>query len=191
VFGTMARGAPDIGMAEDLLALAEELGNTYFLTRAHTAIGLAVAGSDPRRGVALLDTALALAHTADPPLWTGSTVVLAAAIRPDPRDALEQLAGSLDEYRASGTQQWIRRSLRDFLTAFSSLGRHEAVAQIDGCAAPFTTRPTEGAAAVAAARRYLGDARYDELRERGASVSDSELTELVRREIDAALDEPE
>jgi hypothetical protein len=46
-------------------------------------------------------------------------------------------------------------------------------------------------AAVLAARQLLGEHRYEQVRERGADVSDADLADLVRREIDAALEEPD
>jgi hypothetical protein len=148
---------------------------------------VALAETEPETGCALLDEALELAHRPEPPYWTGSTRVFAAAIRPDPTEAIERLAASLDEYQVAGTQQWIRRSLRDFLGAFGALGASEAVALIDGCATPFSTRPAAGEAAVAAAQERLGRDRYDELKAEGAALSSTEVPDMVRAQIGSLL----
>jgi hypothetical protein len=176
-------GAPDLPGAEETLALATRLGSVWLLSRAKGAMGVTLATIDARRATAALDEALELARRADPPYWTGTTRVFAAAARADPYEAIRELACSLDDFRAAGVQQWVRRSLRDFLVHFGAVGRPETVAFIDGCAAPVSTRPDEGRAAVRAARQQLGAARYEEARARGVQVSDAELSGVLRSEI--------
>jgi hypothetical protein len=183
VFMRAMQGTPDISGAEEVAALATSLGSTWLLVRAKTGLGVALTTVDPHRATVAFDDALDLARHADPPYWTGSARVIAAGAHSDPYVAISQLASSLDDFRAAGSQQWVRRSLRDFLVHFGAVGRHEVVAFIDGCAAPVSLRPNQGRDAVVAARQHLGASSYEAAKARGAAVSDTDLPELLRSEI--------
>jgi predicted ATPase len=182
-FFNLLGGTPDVRLAEELVARATRLGNVWYLVRAKSAIGVTLNIIGDPRASAELDEAIRYARRAVPPYWTGSTQVFAAAARPDPYDAIEALGASLADFRAAGSPQWIRRSLRDFAVHFGAVGRPDTVALIDGCAVPVSNRPAEAAAAISTARQQLGDARFEELKTRGAQASDSELNELLLSDI--------
>jgi predicted ATPase/class 3 adenylate cyclase len=100
----------------------------------------------------------------------------------DPRAALEGMAEGLAYYRAARVAFGLRRMVRDFIPALAELGDHEAVAVIDGTAAPPVLRPALVHEAIARSRAALGDA-YDEHAARGATISDDEIDRFLHERI--------
>jgi hypothetical protein len=71
--------------------------------------------------------------------------------------------------------------------AFAHLGRHEVVAIIDGASKAVSIRPGAITSARSSAIDALGERRYEDLKAVGAQLSDDELSDRVRCEIDLAL----
>ena len=81
---------------------------------------------------------------------------------------------------ASATgQHLLITQLRDLLGALSTLGRHNAVAILDGATNLLSIRPKLVATASARAREALGDDHYAELTERGKGFSLADLQEYL------------
>lgn len=80
-----------------------------------------------------------------------------------------------------------RRSLRECMSSFGAVDRHEAVAIIDGASSPFTSRPRSAQFALDNARAHLGDQVYEDRKVEGARLTDSELADALRRAIDLTL----
>jgi hypothetical protein len=140
---------------------------------------------DPERAAALFTEVAVLA----PGLKSRNMSAVAhgyLAILANPDDARGALAGlreMLDMYKRFATGFGLRFMLREWLFAFSQLGRHEAVAIVDGASMAVTLWPQRETAAITAARAALGDGAFERSKTRGGSLTDEELDELIRREL--------
>jgi predicted ATPase len=167
-------GAPDGGLAAELLGLARRLGNAR-----------AIAGGLIQRGVAETDAARALellAQARDLTSRTRDTYRYAVATlwfgildaSRSPHRAIELIPELIRHVRNTG-QRLLVFQMRDLTIPLSMLGHHDAVAVLDGSSNLISVRPTLAAAAVARAREELGDERYGELFDRGKRFSATDL----------------
>jgi hypothetical protein len=189
-FTGMQNGTPDVALGEEVLALARSLGNTWLLGRACLTLGLLLLDVDRPRALELLEECVALASRPAAPFWVGSALVFVAAgvAETDPIGGIRRLADAIEKYRATGTQHWVRRSLREFMSPFAALGQDEAVALFDGASSPVCNRPGQMEAARRSAQRRLGADRYAALRAQAQTASDVELVDEVLHAIACALD---
>ena len=161
-------------------------------SRAATAIatftaGIAATRTDPKRAVELLRRGETpgrrrrRAHNHR----SGSRRARAGVGEPGRTDA--RVAGPDQHARQpAGAPPAVRhaRVLRDFLRAFSQLGRFETVAMLDGAAAAIAWTPAWARQAVAEASAALGDDAYNTARERGRSLTDDAVEKLLRSELE-------
>jgi hypothetical protein len=171
-------GRPDATLAGELLALARRLGNARAIAGGLLQSGLAE--PDFTRGVDLLAQARDLtARTRDTYRYAVATLWLGIldASR-SPHKAMELIPELIGHVRATG-QRLLVFQLRDFTIPLSILGRHDAVAVLDGSSNVISVRPALVTAAVARARQALGDQQYTELFERGKTFAPADVEEYL------------
>ena len=71
---------------------------------------------------------------------------------------------------------------RSYFGALSALGRHEAIAVLDGASLKLQLHPNVASAAVARARTILGDSHYGDLQRQGAAMTIDEVEALLLAE---------
>jgi hypothetical protein len=171
-------GLPDPSLAADLLALARGLGNARAIAGGLLQSGMAE--PDAARAGELLAQARDLtARTRDTYRYALATLWLGILdANRSPQRAIELIPELIQHVRATG-QRLLVFQLRALTIPLSVLGRHEAVAVLDGSSNVMTIRPELVAEAVARARQALGDERYAELFERGTNFSPAEVEEYL------------
>jgi predicted ATPase/class 3 adenylate cyclase len=172
-------GSPDLALSREYLTLAKHLRNSR--TLAGGLIQSGFADPDPDRGAAALAEARELTARTRDSYRYGLATALLGIVRSDtdPAAALRMIPELIEHARSTGLRLNILQTTRSYLGAFSSLGRYDTVAVLDGACLPISIRPAVAAEAVTAARHALGDTDYDELRARGAAMSAGELDDYL------------
>jgi hypothetical protein len=171
-------GAPDVQRSRDYLEFARQTGHARAL--AGGLIHRGCSDPDPERGMEFLAEARELTARTRDSFRYGIATVWLGALRcaTDPVDALHMIPGILEHARRSGLRLLVA-ALRDYTIGFLAVGRHELIAALDGATIKPSIRPAAAAEAIVAARHKLGDARYEELRDRAWAMAAAELDELL------------
>ena len=177
-----ATDAPDLPLAQQLLTLARELGNPRAIAGGLLQVG--VADPDPVAGVSLLVEARDLtAQTRDSyrnglaQMWLG-----ALESERDPAIGLATIRDVVDHARRTGQGLLVLQMPRSYFGALSALGRHEAIAVLDGASLKLQLHPKVASVAVARARTILGDSHYSNLQRQGTAMKIDEVEALLLAE---------
>jgi predicted ATPase/class 3 adenylate cyclase len=180
----LVTGAPDHTLALRLLTHARGLGNVRAIAGGLIQVG--VAEPDPVRGMASLVEALELtAQTRDSyrhglaRMWLG-----ALQSELDPPTGLAAIREVVDHARRTGQGLLVRQMPRSYFGGLSAMGRHQAIAALDGAALIIAIRPNITAAAIARARAILGDDHYDELKGTGATMTTDDVAAFLLAAVD-------
>jgi hypothetical protein len=167
----LVSGSPDRALAQRLLTLARDLGNARAVAGGLIQVGLA--DPDPVRGVASLVEARELTAETRDSLRNGLARMFLGALQSevDPRDGLAAICDVVDHARRTGQGLLVGYTPRNFFGALSALGRHEAIAVLDGASLNIVMHPDVAAAAIVQARTILGESRYEELRQQGTAMT--------------------
>jgi hypothetical protein len=101
------------------------------------------------------------------------------------RGVLAGMVEVLDCHGRSRLPWALRGNLSTFARSLSALGRHRTVAVIEGGAMPTSIFPQRTAEAFLRARHELGSAAYDAAVAEGRAMTDEELAEYLRIELEA------
>jgi hypothetical protein len=171
-------GAPDIERSLEYLAFARRIGFARAVSGG--LIHRGCSDPDPERGMESLAEARELTARTRDSFRYGIATVWLGALRcfTDPVGALQMIPGIVEHARKSGLRL-IVAAMRDYTIGFAAVGRHELVAVLDGATIKPSIRPAAAAEAITEARRKLGDARYDQIRDQAATMVAAEVDELL------------
>jgi predicted ATPase/class 3 adenylate cyclase len=184
-YGLMMAGESAQAIADRALDLAPRSGNQRARLLAAGAAAAAFVETNPSRATELFSEVAALAPRVQSRHMAAAAYGYLALLTcgDDPRRALVGLSEMLDMYQRVASPLGLRFMVREWLFAFSQLGRHEVVAIIDGATYPVTLWPRREAAAIEAACLALGSETFDEAKLRGASMTNDDFGELIQREL--------
>jgi hypothetical protein len=101
----------------------------------------------------------------------------------DPAAGLAVIADVIDHAGRTGQGLLVLQTPRDYFGALSELGRHEAIAVLDGPSQFTALHPTIAAAAISRARAALGADRYDELKGQGTAMTIDDVAAYLLAEV--------
>jgi tetratricopeptide (TPR) repeat protein len=175
---------------EEAVAEARQQGNPSNLSFALMTYGLQLnAAEQPARAIPVLEEAVAVGIEVGNQQGVASSLIgfaIAQAQLGDHRAALGTFVDGLELQVRIGEHFTLDATLYSIASCFASLGEFETSAMLDGCAEAVADRPAFGpiahmrAASIDACSTALGTERYEELRARGAAMSDDETLALVR-----------
>lgn len=181
-------GEPDDALLLRWQEAAAQAGSPFERFSVDYAEGVIAARADPLRAADHFEGALAaLRRGSFEHSIAGAALMYVGLLRAgdDPRRALASLKAGLAFYRTARVPFGLRRMVRDLLPAFADLGDHEAVATIDGAAAPPVLRPALVAEAITRSRAALGEPAFAAAARRGGAMSDEQLEGFVRDRLSA------
>jgi hypothetical protein len=89
----------------------------------------------------------------------------------------------VEHARRTGQGLLVRQMARCYFGALSALGRHEAIALLDGASVNMPLHPHVAAAAIIEARAALGDSRYDDLQKQGVAMTIEDVAAFLLAEV--------
>ncbi len=176
-------GSPDYSLALRLLTHARDLGNVRAIAGGLIQAGLA--DPDPVRGVTSLVEARELTAETRDSFRNGLARLFLGALQSelDPRGGLAAICDVVDHARRTGQGLLVRYAPRNFFHALSAMGRHDAIAVLDGASLNIAMHPNVAAAAITQARTILGDSRYEELRQQGTAMTIDDVGAFLLAEV--------
>ncbi len=179
----LVTGSPDYPLALRLLTLGRELGNPRAM--AGGLIQAGVADPDPVRGVSSLVEARDLTAQTRDSYRNGLARMWLGALQSelDPATGLAAIRDVVDHARRTGQGLLVRQTPRCYFGALSEIGRHEAIAVLDGASGPMALHPNVTSAAITNARAALGDSRYHELRRQGTAMTTDDIAAFLLAEV--------
>jgi tetratricopeptide (TPR) repeat protein len=182
-----------VELAGEAMDLADAIGNPSARAEARYGLGEALGDTDPRRALALLDEAAALAGSVDDRLFQAASGTAAVAVRSrhgDPAPALAAFREVLRLWRRAGNDTLHAAALRNLVVLLVRVGADETAMLIDAALPPAQVYPAEAARldrARAAAGERLGAERVAVLRRRGALLPAAQVADEAALAIDEAL----
>jgi predicted ATPase len=179
--------------AEQAVAAAVAAANPTALGMARFAEGEALADVDPARASAALEEAQRWAREVGNRFVAGTALTAMVALRGRHGPAEEALAlfrDAIDHWRASRNRALLVTTLRNLVVLLARTGRDEAAAALAASlheAAPsrsYGVEATRITTALAAVRRRLGDAAYDDAWTAGAASTLEEAADDAMRLLD-------
>jgi hypothetical protein len=184
---------------DDLLPRVRSLGNPTVLVIALYAVGMAYVDEDPKRALDALEESLVLTRAGASDIVFGNVHEVLLRLRMqagDARGALVAMRASLVQSEAVGNHPAIASTLYYGLDAVLACGERETAAIMIGItdiSGIFVINQSgadiaDHAAASAAVRQAIGEARWTELTARGAAMSNEEVVPFALGVLDDLIE---
>ncbi len=189
-------GGEAMDSADGLIEAAEATGNPHLLALALGACGAAFRDADPVGALNVLGRGLVIAQDGGNRTVASTlanTLARLEAEQGDTVSALDHLTLAIRNYHNAGDTTTIRASLAVLAAIFDRLGRYEPAATIAGFAVGAMTERTllEFTAAIGHLRYILGEATYESLARKGATMTIATMATYAYDQIDQARTELE
>jgi predicted ATPase len=183
-----------MALAEGLIGVAEATGNPCALSYTLFAYSLAYRDTHPAQALDALRRDLVIAQdsgNSDNVTHLATNLARLEAEHGDPLAALDHVDLAIRNYHDSGTAEMTRTTLAVLAVFLDRLEHHVAAATIAGFAlSPFTaTLFREITTAIAHLRDVLGEATYESLARKGATMTIAEMATYAYDQIDQARTE--
>jgi predicted ATPase len=193
VFALATSGAADeaVQAAAGLSEAAEATSNPYMHSLALSAIGLALADTDPVRALGALRRGFVIAQDSGNRFTESIVAIRLSPLEAELGDmmaALEHVTLAIRNCQDSGNVTIIRNPMAMLATLLDRLGRHESAATIAGFAySPLTASGSSTiGATITHLRAILGDHAYETLARKGKAMSIAAMTSYAYGQIDQA-----
>ena len=101
-----------------------------------------------------------------------------------PRRQVASIREPLSTYDRTHLPFTLWGQLRDVIPALNALGRHHAVATIEGATSPATFWPKQVTHAITSSRAAIGDRDYDAAVSTGTRFTSDEFADYLRTDLD-------
>jgi tetratricopeptide (TPR) repeat protein len=182
--------------ARELIEVGDVMPNPWGQSFALLAFGMAWCDADPARARDALQRGLAMAHDSGiryNESHLANVLGRLEAQHGDALAALEHFKLAIRNYHDSGNTTVIRVPLASLAACLDRLGSAEGAAVVAGFSFGSFTRAwlPEMATAIAHLREVLGEQRYDELTQKGETMTTAEMVAYAYDQIDQARTELE
>jgi predicted ATPase/class 3 adenylate cyclase len=194
VMALAVSGSTDEAMvtANGLIDAAEAIGNPWVLVYALLACGYAFRDTDPDRALEAVRRSVLIAQDSGNRFYETQLAYMLSGIEAehgDPVAALDYLVVAIRNHHESGNIGFLHNPLAILATFLDRLGRYEPAATIGGFAAvnPMTSAGwPELGAALPHLRDVLGEAAYESLARKGATMTIAAIVTYAYDQIDQA-----